>query len=400
MYRGNSVSIIIDAIQFNHQPDAAGAVALSIRRNGKRSVTRPEWRRGVCHKPEDSPAAYPLTMESSQVCRIRARFRRTDPAGAAAVDVRAIQDDSCGKNVLGDVGRQKVRFGPDDLSDLQTFELSHHRLAKVGVGVWTVAWLWQYRSRGRWVTFDRTEHRVFTTLGVPVEPWQQEPFQEDNICIPWAEALEYACRWAHGAKTPNEAATAITTQIHYLGSALLQYNCQLPGNGVYGFFSLSSFLDLLSGGAGRGPVVGCTDCSCAVVVFANLLGCDLWKVDINTDPLDGSDPPAPQFKLNPILVIGSTQWGIPCGLTGFGFHSVACKGELTPDDRLFDACLRLDGDADPTAADPNHTPIVPANMRYGSPGSGDYLDRLVHPDSRSLVVAQGWGRLRPNIFDN
>lgn len=389
------MTIILDAIKFNRPQTASCIHVLNLRRNGKQAVSLPEWQRGISHRPEDSPVAFQVAQSSRHPCRISARFRQTDPHGARTASVRAMPEESTGHNVLGPTSAAEVTFGADGLSEWTSFDLRQHRFAGLGVGVWDLAWQWECCQHGIWRAFDRSEHRVFTTLKAPNDPWQLEPFDPTNIRIPWVEALEYACRWAHGARTEDEAAVAITRQINQLGPALLDYECLIPGNPVYGFFRLTSFLDLLKGGAGLGRTVACTDCACAVVVFANLLGCDLWKIDINTEPLDGSPPPANQFVINPVLVIGSNAWGIPCGLTGFGFHSVACKGELEPDDRVFDACLRV-----AECPGQSRDPVVPANMRFGTPGSGDYLDRLVAPESREIVVPQGWARYRPNIFDN
>lgn len=389
------MSTILEAIRFNVPTKPSCTHVINLRRNGKRIVNLPEWQQGISHKPEDSPVAYQVALSSRRPCRISARFRRIDPSGAKSLTIRAIPDETMGRNVLGPVSPTEISFEPDHLSHWIPLDLREHQLSGIGVGAWNVAWKWEYRHENCWIVFDRTEHRVFTTLQAPNDPWQQEPFDEANIRIPWVNALEYACRWAQGAKSQDDAAVAITKQLNDLGPSLLEYECVIPGNPVYGFFALTSFLDLLGGGPGRGRTVACTDCSCAVVILANLLGCDLWKIDINTEPLDGEPPPVAQFKINPILAIGSSEWGIPCGLTGFGFHSVACKSELEPDDRVFDACLRVS-----ECPGESRTPVLPANMRYGSPGSGDYLDRLVAPDSREFVVPQGWGRFRPNIFDN
>jgi hypothetical protein len=389
------MSIVLDAVRFNSPERSSCSHLLNLRRNGKQTVRLPEWQRGISIRPEDSPVAYQVALAAKRPCHISARFRRTDPSGPDTVMVRAIPDESASRNILGPVAETEVSFQSDHLSQWVTLDLRQHQLASVGVGVWNAAWLWEYGQGKSWSVFDRTEHRVCTTLQMPSEPWQQEPFTDSNINIPWVEVLEHACRWAQGTTCQDDAAAAITRHINNLGGALLEYECLIPGNPVYGFFGLTSFLDLLNGGPGRGGSVACTDCACAVVLFSNVLGCDLWKIDINTEPLDGDPPPVDQFKINPILAIGAKEWGIPCGLTGFGFHSVACKSELEPDDLVFDACLRVS-----ETPGQSGQPILPAKMRYGTSGSGDYLDRLVAPESREFVVPQGWGRFRPNIFDN
>ena len=388
------MSFVVHSIQFNSEADHS---VLNMRLDGDRTLPRPEWRNGVCHRPRDSPAGYIVGTASKQSFRVKVRLQRIDPDGPSEIKVRAVPDEAeSGNHVLGSLCESTIRFGPDGISERQSFQLTKHRLADVGVGAWETAWLWQYHGGDSWVTFDRTEHQVFTVLGTPVEPWQQVPFEDDNIRIPWVAALEYACRWAQGARTLDDVAARVTRAIYNLGTSIFQYDCVFPGNSNYGCFALGSFLERLGGGEGRGPAIACGDCACAVTIFANLLGCELWKIDINTVPPDEDDPIADQFRLNPILAIGLKEWGIPCGLTGFSFHSIACKGDLEPNDRLFDACLMVNNNPDPDSAD--RSPRLPINMRFGSSGSGDYLDRLVHPESRHIIFPEAWGKFRPNIF--
>jgi len=74
---------------------------------------------------------------------------------------------------------------------------------------------------------------------------------------------------------------------------------------------------------------------------------------------------------------------------GFEYHMVAWKGSKSNQSEVYDACLQVDGDADPTKSP--HTPQLVAKMRFGNPGDKTYLDRLVAPldpknkPNRSLV---------------
>ena len=88
------------------------------------------------------------------------------------------------------------------------------------------------------------------------------------------------------------------------------------------------------------------------------------------------------FHLNPILGIGSSVWqpachGIDGWADGFGYHEVAWTGACGSSDNVYDACLQVDGDADPTTAP--HTALLPVNMRFGNPGDMQYRDRLTVP---------------------
>lgn len=98
------------------------------------------------------------------------------------------------------------------------------------------------------------------------------------------------------------------------------------------------------------------------------------------------------FGLNELLAIGSTTWQTACGWPGFSYHEVAWSGSCGADDDVWDACLQVDGDADPTHAP--HTPLLPAKMRFGHAGDATYLDRLVPPPDRAACAPQPTTRTR------
>jgi hypothetical protein len=94
-----------------------------------------------------------------------------------------------------------------------------------------------------------------------------------------------------------------------------------------------------------------------------------------------------EFELTPILAIGSSVWQPAChGSPGwndrFRHHEVGWTGACGVNDTVFDGCLQVDGDADPTAAP--HTPLVPVDLRFGNPGDMEYRDRLAAPAGRAL----------------
>jgi len=148
------MKVLLDAIQFCHDPTSATRNALTIRWDATREVVRPEWRRGACVGPEDSPVAYAISETRGHTITIKARFRRMVP-GLDTVEIRALdptlQDGgwlaawlrrvgllrSPSANPLGEVSPRGVAFGPDGLSDFETFELAGTRLEELGVGAWT-----------------------------------------------------------------------------------------------------------------------------------------------------------------------------------------------------------------------------------------------------------------------
>jgi hypothetical protein len=412
------MSVSLEAIKFNHNTGSATADALNIRRNATQTVTVPEWRQGVSVNPEDSPAAYSIADTTGHTITIQANFRRLDPA-LGSVEIRAVDPvvDPPGPggcmgwlwtliqalvraiagNVLGDVKARQVSFGAGGETGFQTFELQNLRLWTVGVGVRTTTWTWQYRvAGGPWTDIATTTHRIYSVLHVPTAPWQQAPYNAGaNTQLPWTEVLDHACQWAVLATDRDAAAGRVTQRVNGLGPSIITYDCPTGGSTKYaiGAFNLTAFLERLTGGPGLGEFVNCTDCATITSTFANAIGCDLWQSRMYG---------AMSFGLNPMLGIGSGIWE-PCCLShpsgiwsgSFSYHEVAWKGACGVDDEVFDACLKVDGDPNPTAAP--HTALLPVNMRFGNPGDGDYRDRLATPAGRPNCNPQPASRVRRSV---
>lgn len=380
------MKIVLEAIMFNHGDPATGA--LNIRRNETEFVTLPEWRQGISIKPEDSPAAYAIRETRGRQITIQAKFKCTDnqcqPVRVRAVDAKeSLQArPGCGLTgmilssvqpalfraagaVLGTVKEKRVEFNASGESDFETFELQDVQLSSVGVSASTIKWRWQYSSATAddWIDFAITSHRIYTVLEVPKCPWEQTPHNSDNTQLPWADALEYACAWAVSAQDLDTAATLVTKNVYDLGMGLVTYD-----GGVSNYacpnFDCSKFLKLLRDGVGMGQTVNCSDCATIVSSFANLLGCQLWQSSMGQF-----------FQTNPIKVIGSRGF-TP---TLFVIHEVAWKGEAQEDDEVFDACLMVDGDDNPSASP--FDPLLSTNLRFGAPDEKGYRFRLaLRPD--------------------
>ena len=388
--------IQVDAIKFNHDPAGCSHDALTIRRNYTTPVTVPEWKKGKV-APEESPAAYAIKEITGQTVTIMVRFAikiKEFPAKKPdhlELKIRAIPPPRM-RCVLGQVKEQTVTF---DLSRLPLkrpyieFELENTRLGIAGVGIHTVKWNWQYKVVSplehfpppKWITFDTTTHRIYTVLEVPKAPWLQAPPPASVTQLPWTDALDYACTWARGATTLDDAACKVTKAIYDLGPLTVTYDCPGWGGSHYSWpeFACTKFIERLKGGVGWGVYVNCSDCATFVSSFANILGCDLWQSRMGWS-----------FDLKPLLAIGSTVCETACGWPGFSYHEVAWTGACLADDRVYDACLLLDCAVDPA------NPVLPCNMRFGNCGNGDYRDRLATaatcgncaplPDSRSRRV--------------
>jgi hypothetical protein len=403
------VSVFLAAVSLNHDGSAATSDALNIRRNATAVVSVPEWVQGVSASPEDSPAAYAIAETKGNTLTIQARFTTNEPKlKGKQAEIRALDPTAsppgggcsgCAGilrwlgwlirllvgNVLGDVKARWVSFNEAGLSAFELFELQHVRLWDVGVGVRTTTWRWQYRLKKNdpWTDFATSEHRIYVLLEVPKAPWQQTPNLPNNTQLPWTDVLDRACIWAFAATSRDAAAEKVTQSVYGLGPSIVEYDCPGGGSSWYssGSFKCSAFLDLLQGGFGLGKYINCSDCATIVSTFANAVGCDLWQSRM-----------ASFFALNPLLAIGSNVWQTACGWGSFSYHEVAWKDGCTANDPVWDACLQVDGDADPTSAP--HTALLPVNLRFGTPGSMDYLDRLVPPASRAACQPQPATRKR------
>jgi hypothetical protein len=418
------MNVLLEAIKFNHDPASATADAFSLRRNETQFVNVPEWRRGLTLKPEDSPAAYALRETRGRTITIQAKFS-CDARGRRAIQVRALDArtaprlalgqslemlatylirpvlrELAGGGVLGEVVEKFVIFD-DGETGFETFELTNVCIWEVGVSVNDIAWRWQFRTApdAPWTDFADSTHRIYTVLRQPRSPWQEVPHDAANTQLPWTEVLEYACRWAAGAQTPEDAASLITQRVFELGPDVLQY-----AEGNHGPSSLTdgakfncmAFLSQLRRETNNYRLVNCTDCAAIVSTFANCVGCDLSQSQIQ--PTDDR----PDFPIKPTLRIGFTQFVIG----SFLFHEVAWAGECRENDEVFDACLKVDGDDDPHTV----TPLLPSNLRFGQLGEHSYRFRLVDIDEtrcaptaplcrvrRFVGLADGPGQPQPDV---
>ena len=427
------MSIQLAAIAFNRDTTSATADAINLRVNNHQGLTIPEWRAGISRDAGDSVACYALEEIAGRTLTIAAQFVRRDPTLQRA-EIRTVSQPEplpvpvpgfpyfpyylysaspwqalfvylwyysllaealpSAPGVLGDVEPREVTFAGGNETPFETCTLRNVGLQSRGVGVHQVTWRWQYRVQPQdpWSTFAVSRHLIYSILATPTAPWVQQPYVPGNTQLPWAEALDLACRWAAGARTRDEAATRITEAVYGTGGERVEYDCVGPsalnlGSPHYtlipGVFDCTEFLERVRGGFGNGRYVNCSDCASAVATLSNIVGCDLWE-----SRMFGAVP----FPLNPTRAIGSPTWLSACSLGAYNMHEVAWKNNCTEQDEVFDASLQIDGDLDPTRAP--HSPRFAANIRFGFPGEGQYRDRLASPAGRLLCQPQPLSRQR------
>lgn len=422
------MSVLLSAIQFNHDVRSKISSALNVRKNASEFVSVPEWRRNVSYRPEDSVAAYSIEDTRHSTVIIKAEFLRKDTS-ISSVQIRAVQLPNpslplwvrflphpdllwpqphyyysyydllnynayksyfefwqawlvTSSNVLGEVKPRVITFRDNNKSGMRSFELQNVRLSSRYVGVSNVEWLWQYRinSTESWRDMLTTRHRIYSLLSLPTEPWKQSPYRSDNTALLWTDVLDFSCHWASGSMSRLGATQRITRAINELGGSIFEYGCpvgsvEMYSNALFNIFDCSATIERLRGDIGNGRYVNCSDCASMVSTFANSLGCDLWQSRMGKY--------VPTFATNPIRAIGTEFWGSPCGWgLGFTFHEVAWTGDCDSDNEIFDASLEVNGSAIPAMAP--HIPLLPSNMRFGLSGDGQYRDRLAAPRDRLI----------------
>ncbi len=385
------MSLRLEAIGFNHDTNAATQDAFNIRRNFDNFITLPEWTRNS----PPSLAAYAIAETRGQQITIAVTLTST---AQETIFVRAETDAPSSQSFFANVSPQRVVFANVGQAQTVLFNLENMQLEQGGVNIYNFQWQWMQgpTQNGPWTPFDNSRHKIYAVLRLPLhgKPWRRGSLIASNRQLPWTEVLEVACEWARGATDLDTAAAMITDEVYRLGRTqvnipgdhgagpLLTYDFSSSATSHYldwptGFLC-TYFLQRLRHQLSLGARVNCDDCAAIVSTFANVLGCELVPSWI------GHDDPTP-FTLNPILLIGAQPDNWRSTLT-FNHHSVAWKEAHGVDNELFDACLRVDGDANPSSSSPVHTELLPANIRFGRSGERFYQFRLVRatPDDLEL----------------
>lgn len=357
------MDVTIDAIKFNHDLNSATIDALTIRKNEADDIEVPEWKRGNGKNPQTSAAAYANSQGNALTIAVLLKKPKSSK-------VQSVQVSATGSGILGNVVPGTVKFNDgQELSEWKVLKLDGARISDVGVGEWEVEWDWSLNPNVGSPVGQSTKHVIYTVRNLPHCPWGQ-PGDKPPYELPWADALKWACCWAAGAKEPAEIAEKITRAIYALGPKKLRFDSATgayPRTTINGTtsFDCAAFLYVLQNDQ-KSMKVSCTDCAIFVSTFANLLGCDLYQSKMG-----------PNFNTNPIKVIGSEK----IKATNFDYHEVAWELPCTNSAKLFDSCLQVDGDSDPTDGDSDPTgkyfsPMLGINVRLGDHKGQDYHFRL------------------------
>jgi hypothetical protein len=226
---------------------------------------------------------------------------------------------------------------------------------------------WKYKvpsGMNQWIdTTSQSGCKLYAVLDMPQAPQAQ----------PWTPVLDMACAWAWSDTSASSAAADVVYQVYYCGDTYSGYAQYYDG----GTFRLTACLSEWGS-----TTVNCWDCANMVCIFSNALGCPTYRYYM--DKQGGS------FYLNYIAPIGGSWTNDPfppLPRSPFALHWTAAM-----DGGIFDACLQVDGDSNPTT-----TPCVgeqPIDMTFdmGTPNIpfDDYRGRLVDPQDASGVTRRAW----------
>ena len=366
-----------------------------------RSTSVAEWIRGAA---TPSLAAYALAPTTGQAVTIQAQFSFpdiTDFAGpAVTIRARTADPDNAPFGAVEATVVPIPLATVKRLTPLVSMALAQVRLLDHGVGSYpmTLRWQFQLEPGGPWVDFDSSDHVVYLTLDLPGTPWTQGATPAELLRVPWTRVLDWSCTWASGITIDNgdldaavaKAAKRIERALNGLGqrqNVPLQY-LEAGAGGAYATqfpeqvaFLCTKFLRLLDGDTAPeiDTQVDCSDCAAALVVFANVLGCDLSSKRVNHPASKAG------FDTNPVVSIGRKK--TKPKRYSFEYHEVAVRetaGAAVSSVRVFDACLMIDRDADPARTDPDHSFGLTQGLTLSTltlpPPTFRYVHRLVDED--------------------
>lgn len=349
-------------------------------------------------------AAYPLsTLSTDHVIRVIVELE-SDPPPATRVCVRAL---ARGDHVLGDVPETPIEC--DQWRDGRcavSFDVDGRRLETGGVDAHHAVWHWHWHSEEEPAPQDLglSEHLLFVTIAPPEEPWSGDRGPSQHRTRPWLAPLLQACRWGRGATTRHEAAARVVESVFELGESrdgrpCLIYNGDAsdyldPGFGKPHWFDCERLIEDLAHCKDECLAISCFDGAAILVVFCNLLGCQLVPTAIEGDCLD-------ELRLNLIQSIGLSSGQSP---REFLLHVVALEQGTASGDpagHVYDASLRIDCDPQPSREPATFILArgIPLGSSTSGPGENTYLPQLVARESlgycRTRVIERPWVGTKP-----
>lgn len=265
-----------------------------------------------------------------------------------------------------------------------------------------------------WESSDKTAHRIFVIRRLPQAPWNQTWTNTGaDVKNPWTDALEIACGISKMGAPLEDPLDSIANGVAFLLNPTVgpnpvkwTYNVEDGGKSRYvmptdGFptkhFTLTEFVQRWNGDQTTWSSVNCDDCSAAVLVFANLLGCELMVLELIPTQIW---PVIPIGWTNWWLAnIGFVKWDQPWKSEEFAtmtYHTIAVRLPKGPLDlseiKVWDICYFPNAKWNCNSAEPEclqkfpepHPIIHIPNFSYGErlyvPNQYDYIRKLQFVD--------------------
>lgn len=343
------MAILLDSVVFGIDGAANSPLApLSLTRGEDPRATA-QWVRGESNNPEDFPFVIIRGLLPLDDIFVTPTFRkdgdeeafrwsvsctgmeRVRPTGFGVENRSTRFDQPVSDPSIGHIDPVRASFPAG--STVRTagrtgFKFRKDDLAWVACRDITLTWS-MTETRTQQVSREETRHRMYVILAPPSLPWSAA--FEDRERWLWPEVLDFACNWAEGARTVDEAARMITAALFDLGQAdERRGGLRYHGSARYAksWFLCNEFLDHLTGKAPSSSV-NCSDLATILSTFANALGCRLYQAQCGRS-----------IVASPVRVIGSPA-DPP---TRFGYHEIAWDGSSSENDRVWDACLAFSDD--------------------------------------------------------
>ena len=322
-------------ISFNYDSGSHTYDALTIKKNGS-TIVAPEY---IESPKTNKKIAY---IKSQSARKIKAKFW-VDRTGYDTMRIYATKDEGDG---IGNVNEKTVWFDGEQTSSETTMNCSNSVPSSVEKSYFTWRWYFteidDYFFPGGVFITESGPHFYYVVLAAPQAPMAQ----------PWTEVLEYSCFWADGTTSSSVAADSVARHIYK--DFGLTYDT-IDGSPTYtddGFTASFNLTTFLSDVPGSNLVVNCYDCGKAVKIFANALGCNAsYKRSSPFGYLNCIKAIGGTWTNNPFYSSQSYPYNQPIvgeddsGRTSFGNHAFGTLGS-----NIYDACLKVDTDANPDAA--------------------------------------------------
>ncbi|WP_321332060.1 LamG domain-containing protein [uncultured Bacteroides sp.] len=357
--------VSIREIRFNHDLNRSDTSAINIRIDAATQVRRPEWVNG-----QSDPAAYSRAAVNGPV--IKARFHIGSLLNYT-VNVRA---QAVGDVLLGNIPSTQVSFILGNSGEI-TFQLPNHTIGVAPIGQHNIVWNWQYQDirTGQWANMIPTNHTIYLTENLPVNPWTQVVGNDTQW--PWTRIFDLSLQWMNGAVALPQVKENITNGMYTCGMEYGGGGYLFGVGGGYRFNATQFLADI------QNPVnfaVECSECAAIIVLLANIWGSNLIPYSfVNNGHVNTAY----------IKALGA---GAVWETHNFAYHVIATTNNMNqaPNSPVYDGCVAVDASTNPWDAGMVRVPLIPgtanAQMPFGPPtlnvlpvpyqAANNYSDRL------------------------